>query len=230
MESIWPRIALEYQVIRRIATLAILITGLALPAPLAFAHGNQFISACVTVADDGRIALELIADYGDNPYIADAQEARQVLREVLSVRVAGEILPLDHFGELRFDERQYYADDSPVPSASDPAPHHLVAARWETRLPDQRIIFASKEHTPFDVVMWRSGEKVTSERSRWMLLIAGDKSPEFTMTSAAVGIPMGVFAGMGIVAFFPLLIWNWIRRRSKASAGLPSSSRWSFGK
>ena len=202
--------------------MAILITGLALPAPLAFAHGNQFISACVTVGDDGRIALELLADYGDNPYIADAQEARQVLREVLSVRVAGEILPLDHFGELRFEERQHYADDSPVPSASDPAPHHLVAARWETRLPDQRIIFSSKEHTPFDVVMWRSGEKVTSERSRWMLLIAGDKSPEFTMTPAAVGVPVGIYVGLGIMAVLPMLIWSWIRRRPKATEVLPS--------
>ena len=152
MEQIWPRFALEYEVISRIATLAILVTGLALPAPLAFAHGNQFICACVTIGDDGHVALELTADYGDNPYIADVQEARQVLREALSVRVGGEMLPLELFGELSFEERQQYADDSPVPSASDPGPHHLVAARWQTRLPDQRIIFKAKEHTPLDVV------------------------------------------------------------------------------
>lgn len=222
MEQFWPRIALEYEVIRRIANLAILVTGLALPAPLAFAHGNQFIFACVTIGDDGRVALELIADYGDNPYIADAQEARQVLREALSVRVADDLLPLEHFGELHFEERQRYADDSPVPSASDPAPHHLVAARWETRLPDQHIIFKAKEHTPLDVVMWRSGETVTSDCRRWMLLIAGDKNPEFTMTSAAVGVPVGIFAGLGIIAVFPLLMWSWIRCRPKKTEGFPS--------
>ena len=222
MERFWPRFALEYEVISRIATLAILVTGLALPAPLAFAHGNQFICACVTIGDDGHVALELTAVYGDNPYIADAQEARQVLREALSVRVGGEMLPLELFGELSFEERQQYTDDSPVPSASDPGPHHLVAARWQTRLPDQRIIFKAKEHTPLDVVMWRSGETVTSERSRWMLLIAGDKSPEFSMTPAAVGIPASIFAGMGIIAVLPLLMWSWIRRRPKISEGLPS--------
>jgi hypothetical protein len=222
VEQIWPRIALEYEVTRRIATVAILVTGLALPAPLAFAHGNQFICVCVTIGDDGHVALELTADYGDNPYIADAQEARQVLREALSVRVGGEMLPLELLGELRFEERQQYGDDAPVPSASDPGPHHLVAARWQTRLPDQRILFKAKEHTPLDVVMWRSGEKVSSERSRWMLLIAGDKSPEFIMTPAAVSVPVGIFFGMGTMAVFPLLIWSWIRRRPKTTEGLPS--------
>lgn len=210
---------------RRIATLAVLVTGLALPAPLALAHGNQFVCARVVIGDDGYVALELTADYGDNPNIANAQEARQVLREVLRVRIGDEVLPLEHFGALRFEERQKFSDDSPVPSASEPGPHRLVTASWQTRLPNHTIIFAAKEHTPFDVVMWRAGEQPALGRSRWMLLIAGDKSPEFTMTSAATGISSSIFAGVAVLVGLLLVIWGWLRRRPRAT---PTSFKPSF--
>lgn len=85
--------------------LAVLVTGLALPAPSAFAHGNQFIGAKLTVGDDGHVALELTADHGDNPNIADAAAARQVLRECLQVCIGSERFPLEHFAALIFADR-----------------------------------------------------------------------------------------------------------------------------
>lgn len=210
---------------RRIATLAILVTGLALPAPSAFAHGNQFVCARVTIGGDGQMALELTADYSDNPNIVDAQAARQVLRDVLRVRVGDEVLPLEHLGELRFEERQCYSDDSPVPSTAEPGPHRLVVALWQTRLPDQRISFVAQEHTPLDVVLWRAGEQPSGGRSQWMLLIAGDKSPDFTLTSAAAVVPSGIFAGLGALAVllvWPLLVWSRVRRRPLATTAQPA--------
>ena len=202
---------------RRIAILAVLVTGLALPAPSAVAHGNQFVCARVTIGDDGHLELELTADYGDNPNIANAQEAQQVLREAVRLHIGDDVLPLEHFGALRFENRQHYSDDSPVPSATEPGPHRLVTAFWQTRLPGQRIAFAAKEHTPLDVVMWRAGEQPTAGQSRWMLLIAGDKSPEFTLTSATNKIPFGLFAVLGAFAVLPLVVWNWRRRRPQAT-------------
>jgi len=224
MEQLRPRAAVEYQeMIRRIAMLAFLVTGLALPAPSAFAHGNQFICARVSIADDGQIALELTADYGDNPNIADAQAARQVLRDALRVRVGDEVLPLEHLGGLRFEDCHRYSDDSPVPSAAEPGPHRLVSAFWQTRLPDQRISFVAQEQTPLDVVMWRAGEQPSVGRSQWMLLIAGDQSPDFTLTSAAAVVPAGILAGawaLALLAVVPLLIWSrsiWLRRRPQVT-------------
>lgn len=58
-------------------------------------------------------------------------------------------------------------------------------ASWDARLPGQRIVFAAKNHTPMDVVMWRAGETPVAGRSRWMLLIAGDRSPEFAIAAAS---------------------------------------------
>jgi hypothetical protein len=215
MEPVGPRPALEYEVKGRIAILAVLVTGLALPAPSAFAHGNQFVCAKMTIGDDGWLALELTADHGGNPNIADAQEARQALREAVRIRIGEETFPLEHFGALRFEDRDRYSEDSPVPPASEPGPHQLVTAFWQARLPGQRIVFAAKDHTPLDVVMWRAGEPPISERSRWILLIAGDRSPEFAMTSAAAALPGKVIASLGMLATLPFLAWGWLRRRSR---------------
>jgi hypothetical protein len=195
----------------RIAILAILVTGLALPAPSAFAHGNQFICARLTVGDDGRVALELTADHGDNPNIADATEARQALRDCLQVCIGDQRFPLEHFGRLSFAERQHYSEDSPVPLASEPGPHRLVTAVWSAYLPGQRLVFAAKEHTPLDVVLWRAGEVPEPGHSRWMLLIAGDRSPEFTTgRTSPAAVPLII---TGLVTAAMLLIGVGFRRQ-----------------
>lgn len=203
-----------------IAIQAIMVAGLAFPAP-AFAHGNQFLCARVTIGDDGHVTVDLTADYGDNPNIADAQAAREVLREALRVQLGNDLIPLERVGELRFSERDRYSDDSPVPSAVEPGPHRLVIASWQARLPGQRLVFAAKERTPLDVVMWQAGEKSSPGQSRWILLIAGERSPAFILTPAAASIPAGWFAGLALLAALPLLalpllVWQRIRRRSSA--------------
>ncbi len=168
----------------------VLVAGLAVPAPSAFAHGNQFICARLTIGDDGVIALELTADHGDNPNIADAAQARQVLRDALRIQVGDSVLPLEHLAPLTFSERDSYRDDAPVPPSADPGPHRLVNATWQARLPDQRVVFLAQERTPFDVVMWQAGQQPSAGASRWLLLIAGDRSPEFRLRPAAVTTPL----------------------------------------
>jgi hypothetical protein len=190
---------------RRIAILAVLVTGLALPAPSAFAHGNQFLCARVTIGADGHVALELTADHGDNPNIADAAQARQVLRECLQIGIGDQRLPLEHFAPLRFVEREQYSADSPTPPATDPGPHRLVVASWQTRLPGQRLVFVAKERTPLDVVLWRADQRPALQ-SRWVLLIAGDTSPTFD-TTAATSVSGGIAARIMIVLLaFPVLM------------------------
>jgi hypothetical protein len=204
----------------RIALLAILATGLALPAPSVFAHGNQFIAAKLTIGDGGRVDLELTADHGDNPNIADVAEAREVLRGCLQVCLGDERFPLEHFGPLIFSERQHYGDDSPLPLA-EAGPHRLVVASWRADLPAQRVVFAAQGHTPFDVVLWRAGGTPVSGTSRWTLLIAGDRSPEFIMTPASLRLP----AWSALLLVLPLmpLIWHRVRRVREVRDGSPMS-------
>lgn len=198
----------------RIALLAVLVTGLALPAPSAFAHGNQFLCACVTIGDDGRVALELMADHADNPNIANAEAAQQVLRECLQVCIGEERHALTDLGVLRFSTSTTYRDDSPVPTARDPGPHQLVVAHWEAYLPGKTVVFAAKERTPLDLVMWRGDQAPEPGRSRWTLLIAGDRSPAFAVATATVPNTWWLLALGGIV-LIGLVPW-WRRRRIRA--------------
>lgn len=238
MEQVRPRAAVEQAVsvsigglrppttrLRRcppLVFLAILATGLALPAPSAFAHGNQFIGAKLTIGEDGAVALELTADHGDNPNIADAAEARQILRECLQVCIANERFPLETFGTLTFAEHQEYSDDSPVQSSSEAGPHRLVTASWRANLAGQRVVFAAKQHTPLDVVLWRADGKPASDSGRWTLLIAGDRSPEFVMTPASVRLPVWSV----VLLLLPLMpfIWQRLRRPASVAGTSPPAS------
>lgn len=193
------------------ALIALLITGLALPAPSAFAHGNQFLCACLTIGEDGRVALELTADHADNPNIASVEEAQQVLRECLQVCIGEERHALSALGALRFSTRERYPDDSPVPPAQDPGPHRLVVAQWEAYLPGKQVTFAAKEHTPLDVVMWRADQPAEPGRSRWTLLIAGDRSPTFAV-AAATTMPAWWLLVLSGVVLAGVVPWLWCRR------------------
>ncbi len=195
----------------RLACLGFCVAWLVLAAPSLSAHGNQMLCARVSVGEDGRIELELTADHTDNPNIADAQEARVVLREALNVYIGTECFPLERLGALQFEERDRYSDDAPVSSIADPGPHRLVVARWRARLPDQDLVFAAKERTPLDVVMWRAGAVPPLGGSRWLLLIAGERSPTFTMTPAARAWPGGSLAAVTLLLLVPLVVWGGLR-------------------
>lgn len=222
MEQVRPCAALEQRVTRRIALLAILTLGLVLPAPAAFAHGNQFICARVTIGSDGIIALELTADHGDNPNIADAVQARQVLRECLRIQIGERIMPLEQLGEPHFIDHDRYGPDSPmvVSALAEEGPHRLVTATWQARLPGQRLLFLAKEHTPLDVVMWQAGVVPATGGSRWMLLIAGDRSPEFTVTARPTSWWIAALTIITVVS----LGWHVLRRRRPTHRVPPMTS------
>jgi hypothetical protein len=212
MEQLRARAALEHQVRPRIAALAILGAGLAALAPCAPAHGGLFLCARVSLGDDGLVALELTADHEDNPVIADAEEARTVLRDALSLCLDDRCVPLEQLGALRFEARDRYGDDSPMPLAGNPGPHHLVVAHWQARLPGRQVAFAAKESTPLDVVLWRAGEVPAAGRSRWTLLIAGERSQVFTLSAARLPAAAWPTLGLALLAGLSALAWSRARR------------------
>jgi hypothetical protein len=195
------------------------LVALALAAPPASAHGNQILFARVEIGGDGAITLELTADHADNPFIADAAEARAVLGEALEVRLGAHRFALDQLGELRFEDRTSYSADAPLAAGS--GPHRLMTAVWRARLPGQDVTFAAKERTPLDVVLWRAGAPTPAGWSRWVLLIAGEASPVFTLTPATAAPVQSAALGLAMVLAAPLLAWRWRRRQARALALAP---------
>jgi hypothetical protein len=192
----------------KIAQAAIFLTGLVLPAPSAFAHGNQFLFACVTISEDGRVALELTADYTDNPNIENAAMAREVLEECLDICIGEKRYALSALGPVRFSSGTKYPADSPLPPDRDPTPHALVIAQWESYLPGQTVFFAAKKQTPHDVVIWRGDQPAQFGHSRWMVLIAGDRSQDFSVPSGSSLSFWWILAFSGTIALALRFFWR----------------------
>lgn len=164
---------------------AALLAGLIGTAQQAYAHGNESLFARVSPGDGGDITVELTADIAGNALIVDEADARRILTDALMVHVDAHDYPLAQLGALTFEQRAHYSDDAPIPSRGDPTPHQLLTAVWHARLPGRTISFATPVHTPFDVVLWNTAEVVPQGQSRWMLLICGETSRSYTLSSAS---------------------------------------------
>ena len=174
------------------ARLTAIVAGLALLAPRLFAHGNEYLFARLSINPDGEVVLELTADIA-NPLFTDEEHARTVLAEALRLRRADGFKRLDDISPLRFEHRDRYSADSPMTSATDTGPHHLLTAIWHASLPGQSLIFATPERTPHDVVLWQVPP--AGQSAEWKLLICGEQC-------TAIAVPARRSSAMSTYAYW----------------------------
>ena len=73
----------------------ILAAGGAILAPLCvFGHGAEFLSAKLTLLPEAEVLLEITADYGGNPLIADEAIAQEALIDPVRLRRGESLVPL----------------------------------------------------------------------------------------------------------------------------------------
>ncbi len=152
--------------------------------PFALGHGAQCVLGKVVPSADGRIRLELTADYGENPMIDAIEDARKSLKDLVQWRPVS-----DKEGEFQslstpsFETRTQLDPSIPLPMDDDQreASHQLVAAIWEWTVDAQAVEFRVRFGTALDVLLWTDSTDHLSEAAesgvRWAVLIAGDVSP-----------------------------------------------------
>ncbi len=65
----------------------LIIAGGAFMFPLfTFGHSSEFLLAKLCLTESGECLLEVTADYGDNPMIADENEARRALHGLFQIK------------------------------------------------------------------------------------------------------------------------------------------------
>lgn len=185
----------------------------------AYGHGGEFLEARLDHAG-GVLKLSLVAEYGDNPMIADEAEARKVLADTLRIRVGTslEALLLSELAPLELAPREAREPESPMPpSVPDPAhAHRLLGATWSWSAPEGEVSFVVPETCRQTVLFWLHTPGVSPPR--WTMLVPGDQTPAIAVEhpwwrSAWVwaGLPVvGVGGGL-------MLIRTWRRRRSTLS-------------
>lgn len=222
MEHLWPRAALEQEVMpARRLRIRFLAGGAVLLPLLAQGHGCEFLFARLDVEPGGRLTLQMTADYGGNPMLPDEEAAKSALMDALRVRAAGEGRRLDELARLHFEKRGQWDPETPASFAppEDGTPHRLLTATWSWHADVDALAFEVPRQNVHDVLLWTTHLRASEGDPKWMLLIGGESSPEIALVAAQDG---GGWqrAGMIIAACFCLLgLWGAAVRSRKTRRG-----------
>jgi hypothetical protein len=158
----------------------ILAAGGAILAPLCvFGHGAEFLSAKLTLLPEAEVLLEVTADYGGNPLIADEAVAKEALIDPVRLRRNESLVPLAELSAASITQHDNWAEFAPasfLPSDTEAQPHTLITAAWRWRSSEPEIVFEMPKGKMHDVLLWTRDQTNPDAPPKWMLLLAGDRS------------------------------------------------------
>ena len=187
----------------------LILAGAAFALPLsASAHGSEFLVAKAMVQTDGRVLLEVTADYGDNPMIANEDEAAAAVRS--SLRPVGGVAAI---GEPRLEKRSQPDPDSPLPP--DPMmmgkPHQLLTAVWQIKPATDSIHFEVPSDAGQTVILWTKDSMHPEEKAKWAMLVPGEQSPPISVSHMPPVWMKPVWLALGGI-LLPATLWVILRR------------------
>ncbi|WP_461785916.1 hypothetical protein [Prosthecobacter sp.] len=158
----------------------ILAAGGAILAPLCvFGHGAEFLSAKLTLLPEAEVLLEITADYGGNPLIADEAIAQEALIDPVRLRRGESLVPLAELSAASITQHDNWAEFAPasyLPSDAETQAHTLITAAWRWRSSEPEIVFEMPKGKLHDVLLWTRDQTNPDAPPKWMLLLAGDRS------------------------------------------------------
>lgn len=225
MEPVGSCAALECEeVIRLLRFVVQLIAGVASSLPLfLYGHGSEFLEARLE-ARDGRLNLRIVAQYSDNPMIADEAEARQVLADALRIEVgtARTNQRLEELKPLVMAPRAARDPESPMPSSPGDQAHSdkLLEASWSWAATEEDVCFLVPETSRQVVLFWMPapGEK----SPRWSLLVPGDRTPAIFVKIPWWRTRWVTGLGAVLVLLVMIAVHLVLRRRSSSPVTTPA--------
>ncbi len=224
MEPVGSCAALECEeVIRLLRFIVQLIAGVASALPLlVYGHGGEFLEARLET-QGGMVNLRIVAQYGDNPMIADEAEARQVLADALRIEVgtARTNHRLDELTPLVMAPRAARDPESPMPPSTDDHAHsdNLLEACWTWAATEEDVSFFVPETSRQVVLFWMPtpGEK----SPRWSMLVPGDRTPAIFVKLPWWRTRWTTGAGVVLVLLVTITVHLYLRRRSSQTGKRP---------
>jgi hypothetical protein len=188
----------------------ILAAGGAILAPLCvFGHGAEFLSAKLTLLPEAEVLLEITADYGGNPLIADEAVAKEALMDPVRLLRGESLVPLAELSAASITQHDNWAEFAPasyLPSDAETQAHTLITAAWRWRSSEPEIVFEMPKGKLHDVLLWTRDQTNPDAPPKWMLLLAGDRSKaisihwppwwqrwQMVMASSVVVLALGYF-------------------------------------
>ena len=165
---------------RAARSILILAAGGAIMAPLCvFGHGAEFLSAKLTLLPEAEVLLEVTADYGGNPLIADEAAAKEALIDPIRLRRDETLVPLAELSAASVTQHDNWAEFAPasyLPSDAETQPHTLITAAWRWRSSEPEIVFEMPKGKMHDVLLWTRDQTNPDAPPKWMPLLSGDRS------------------------------------------------------
>jgi hypothetical protein len=162
------------------------------------------------------VNLRIVAQYGDNPMIADEAEARKVLADALRIEVgkAGTNHRMDELTPLLMAPRAARDPESPMPPSTDDHAHSekLLEASWTWAATEEDVSFFVPETSNQVVLFWMPapGEK----SPRWSLLVPGDRTPAIFVKLPWWRTRWATALGVVLVLLVTISVYLCRRRRS----------------
>jgi hypothetical protein len=196
-----------------------LLVCLTLFPTLLWSHGAEFIGAKLTVLPTRELTLELTADYGGNPMLANRDEAQQVLQSLLLLEFHSAKHALQDLAPFAFEDRTAPDASSPLPTDNSGAPHQLLTAIWRWHPPPQatEVRFHSPNASKHDAVFWIEEKEMPPEKKKWAMLLGGDQTPAIPLPRVATSPSRSSVVFVAILSFAIALILFLIRLRTRRS-------------
>lgn len=210
---------------RRLRLIARIIAGGATALPLLLhAHNGEFLEARFARQQD-VLHVRIIADHGDNPMIADEDEARKALTDALRIEVGASKSQhrLEELAPLDITKNAHRHPKSPVPGSEGHPEHHhhLMAATWKWSAPAGEVRFLVPETSRHTVLFWLDEPGVSPPR--WSMLVPGDYTPVISIQRPAWKNPWlwstALVAGLGAAAFVSQRLRRQARRSEDTECG-----------
>lgn len=181
------------------------------------AHGLQFLLAKVTPTDDGRVRMEISADFTANPLIADEKAAEVVISNILLIHGQGESRSVGKAQGIRFARTRDIDPTCPVqiPPAPGGVPHELLTGYLEESVTGTNLELGIPKGNPHDVILWTMPVGGVGAVGRKFSLIAGDTIKLDLPPLRSNGWKMGAISS-GIVLILGAILFAWRRRLRKS--------------
>jgi hypothetical protein len=170
---------------RLVAIVSFIARGASVLPLLVYGHGTEFLDARLEVRE-GVVELQIVADYGGNPMIANEDEARAALADALRIEI-GEALTqsrLDSLAPLTIAPRAAPDPESPMPpTIADPSQQHqLMEAKWRWMSTADKVRFFVPSSSGQSVLFWLHEPGI--QPPRWSMLIGEDRTPMVAVTKS----------------------------------------------
>lgn len=177
------------------------------------AEAGQFLVVRMDVTPP-KIRLEIVAEYGENSQLKDEKAAGEAIHKSFLVQQGGKFSQLFQLAPLKMVKRKSWDSAGPdlYPSSPDGQPPQLLAGVWEWRPPEDTLKLHVPKEPQQDVLLWTLEKNPPAKQPKWLMLIAGDTSPEITVGGAAYRWDLIIRVGF---VFLVLLGWSLMKMQKR---------------